>query len=242
MPTRRNTTAAVALTAVAGYIDAICYLALFRVYTANMSGNSIALGMDAARGDLRDAARRALPIASFFAGLMLAGLAIELARLRGVRRRVSLALGIEVLALLAFLWVASGFPAASWHTDRPIGAAGAVLVTLAAVAMGAQNASLRDAGALDIYTTHVTGTLTAFSRDAVRYLMALRDRDGNRDPSGEASAAHLVFLGSLWLLYVGGAAAGGVGWRTAGLQTVLLAVAAVLCVAAMDLLHPLAPR
>ena len=42
---------AIALTAVAGYVDAVGYLVLAHVFTANMSGNTIAVGRAIVDGD-----------------------------------------------------------------------------------------------------------------------------------------------------------------------------------------------
>ena len=192
-------TAALALTGVAGYVDAMGYVALLHVYTANMSGNSIALGMDVVRGEWRGATFRALPVLTFFAGLMIASVIIEIAKLRGVRRRVSIALAVELVCLLSVVRLAPTVAVTR------VTATQALVVALSAVAMGAQNASLRDAGVLDVYTTHVTGTLTTLAREASRFIVGRRIK-----------TAHLLLLAGLWVLYVVGAAAGRWGRCTAG--------------------------
>lgn len=217
---------AMALTAVAGFVDATGYLALFHVYTANMSGNSVAIGMDASRGDWRGAAWRALPVAAFFAGLVLASVMIELARVRGARRSVSLALGVEVACLLAFVRLA---PTIDLAQPARTGAV-SLLVALAAIAMGAQNASLRDAGVLDVYTTHVTGTLTTLARDAARFFFERRVR-----------LPHLLLLASLWAVYVLGAAGGGLAsMRGGGLRAMWIPIGIVAAILLLDLVAPLA--
>jgi uncharacterized membrane protein YoaK (UPF0700 family) len=131
----------------------------------------------------------------------------------------------------------------------------AVLVTLAAGAMGVQNVCLRAAGALSVYTTHVTGSLTQLADEAVTYGLWLRDRTRRRrrDPRGgrpppapdarrrrwrrllsgsrqHPSARELAFLVGLWVAYVAGAAAGGLAldrWGAAAVVGPLAVLAAV---------------
>jgi uncharacterized membrane protein YoaK (UPF0700 family) len=220
--------AALALTGVAGYVDALGYLSLFHVYTANMSGNSIAIGTDAARGDWGGAAFRALPVIAFFAGLLIASVMIEFAKLRGMRRTVSLALSVEIVCLLSVAQLAT--------TIHPTNssAMATLMVALAAVAMGAQNASLRDAGVLDVYTTHVTGTLTMLARDLARRWFA-------RPVTGPP----VPLLAALWVIYVFGAVGGGFAWLAwlhGGPRLSWIAICVVAAVLVLDLIAPLSPR
>ena len=236
MPTKRSKiarTSAVALTGVAGFVDAMGYLALLRVYTANMSGNSIAVGMEAVRGQWRETARRFLPIAAFFLGLTLAGIVVEAGRRWGLSRRVSLALSIELVCLISFVFLARPLArqSATFGDSEPRAAS---LVALAAVAMGAQNASLRETGALNTYTTHVTGTLTRLSYAAVQSVArAISPR-----PS-RARASSLSFLTALWVVYIAGAAIAAICWQRVGPITMLIPAAFVLAVIVIDLAHPL---
>ena len=57
-----------ALAFAAGYIDAISYLGLSRVFTANMTGNTVLLGIALAQLDGDAAARSGLALAGFLAG------------------------------------------------------------------------------------------------------------------------------------------------------------------------------
>ena len=45
------------LTCVGGYVDAVGYIALFQIFTANMSGNSIHIGFRLSQLDLLDMLR-----------------------------------------------------------------------------------------------------------------------------------------------------------------------------------------
>ena len=56
------------LTGVGGYVDAVSYLALGRVFTANMTGNTVLLGLALVQGDAAGAGRSALALGGFLAG------------------------------------------------------------------------------------------------------------------------------------------------------------------------------
>src|SRR3954447_13390374 len=60
-------TVAVALGAVGGYIDALGFLLLYQLFAANMSGNSILLGLSLGRGQWDVALHQFLPIPLFVA-------------------------------------------------------------------------------------------------------------------------------------------------------------------------------
>src|SRR5499426_3267290 len=56
------------LTGAAGYVDAISYLALGRVFTANMTGNTVLLGLALVQGDADGAGRALLALGGFLTG------------------------------------------------------------------------------------------------------------------------------------------------------------------------------
>jgi uncharacterized membrane protein YoaK (UPF0700 family) len=67
----------IALTSVAGFVDAIGYLNLGDVYVANMSGNRIAIGIPAAQGNVGEVWRFGWPVISFTFGLLLSRFVIN---------------------------------------------------------------------------------------------------------------------------------------------------------------------
>jgi uncharacterized membrane protein YoaK (UPF0700 family) len=100
---------AVALTVSAGYVDAFGFLTLGGVYTANMSGNTILVGVYPFAGE-DSAALHAFTIGMFVLGLIASGVVIEAGRRSGIRRSFALAMAIEALllaGLLVFGWVAA---------------------------------------------------------------------------------------------------------------------------------------
>jgi len=60
------------LAAVAGYVDAICYVCLGRVFAANMTGNLVLIGMSIAAAEWHRAAFCAAIILAFFYGVVAA--------------------------------------------------------------------------------------------------------------------------------------------------------------------------
>src|SRR5256885_4037712 len=87
------------LTVVTGLVDAVSYLALGHVFTANMTGNVVFLGFAVAEVPGLSIARSAAALLAFLAG---AGVGGRLAAGTGPRHRwASAGLGIEAVLLLA---------------------------------------------------------------------------------------------------------------------------------------------
>jgi uncharacterized membrane protein YoaK (UPF0700 family) len=155
--TRERATLVVVLTAVAGCFDALSFTSLGRVFTANMTGNLVLLGVAAGRGLGAETTRSGVAFAGFVAGL-LAG--FQLAHpaawaARRVRASVPLAFGLELLLVAAYfaVWLAA--------RAHPAGARLLGLICLSAAAMGIQSATATRLAVSGVSTTYVTGTLTA---------------------------------------------------------------------------------
>ncbi|WP_079255698.1 YoaK family protein [Streptomyces malaysiensis] len=150
---RRTDLALLLLTLAAGITDAVSFLGLGSVFTANMTGNLVMVGMAAGRGESwteilhGDVLRCTASFAGFTAG-MLAGFRLP-------ARTGSAALYGTLVLHLFFLtgWAATG-------TD-PGTAVGAGLILVSAAAMGLQTAAVRRMDRAGITTTFVTGTLTS---------------------------------------------------------------------------------
>ena len=160
-----------ALTFAAGCVDALSYLGLSRVFTANMTGNAVLLGLAIGQTEELRVAHSSAAIVGFVLGV-LAG-----ARLAGPTRervfwsrRISLAVGLESVVLIAF--------AAGWWASGP-GAAGAGLVgliVLSGTAMGIQSAVARRLAVPGVSTTFITGTITALVSELTAVGGAAGDR------------------------------------------------------------------
>ena len=148
-----------ALTFSTGTVDAVSYLGLGHVFTANMTGNVVLLGFGIARaGGLPIVA----PIVSLAAFLFGSGVGGAMARRLADRHRthVASALGVETVLLLCATVVAA---AAHPH---PGTFAGDATIAFMAAAMGVRNATVRRLAVPDLTTTVLTMTLTALAADS----------------------------------------------------------------------------
>jgi uncharacterized membrane protein YoaK (UPF0700 family) len=181
-----------ALSFAAGYIDALSYLGLSRVFTANMTGNTVLLGIAGAQLDGDAALRSSLALIGFLLGAIAGAWIVERDQSDSLwPRAVMLALTLEWLILVTFAvcwqFLGDALPAAS-----PT----AVLILLSALAMGVQSAAIRRLEVTGIATTYITGTLT----NLVARLMGRARR--KRRPV----IAHSAMLAAVWVVYLGGAA------------------------------------
>jgi uncharacterized membrane protein YoaK (UPF0700 family) len=153
------TRALLVLTFTTGLVDAVSYLGLGRVFTANMTGNVVFLGFGiAGSGGLPVVA----PLVSLGAFLLGAGGGGVLADRIGDHhpQHIARALAIEV----SLIGVAALLAAAV--DVRPNAFSSDVVIALLAFAMGFRNATVRRIGVPDLTTTVLTMTLTGLAADS----------------------------------------------------------------------------
>jgi uncharacterized membrane protein YoaK (UPF0700 family) len=141
--TSESPPALIALAIASGTADAISYLGLGHVFVANMTGNTVLLGIALASGNGGDGLRSGLSLAGFCIGVALGALLLRTVRTSGVP--AVLTLEVVVLAGLLGGWLAGG--------------SRYVLIPVAAGAMGLQSAAIASSGA-EVATTYITGTIT----------------------------------------------------------------------------------
>jgi uncharacterized membrane protein YoaK (UPF0700 family) len=147
------------LTFTTGLVDAVSFLGLGRVFTANMTGNVVFLGFGIAGGAGLPVVA---PLVSLGAFLLGAGGGGVLADRLGGRHpiHVGYALAIEVSLIGAAAAVAAAV------NVRPNAVSGDIVVALLAFAMGVRNATVRLIGVPDLTTTVLTMTLTGLAADS----------------------------------------------------------------------------
>ena len=205
-----------ALAVAAGALDAASYLGLGRVFTANMTGNTVLLGVAVASGSAGSALRSVVALAGFCAGVAL-GSAFTASREDWPRpARGALAAESLVLAGLLGVWVLAG------PTSTGVRYA---LIALSAGAMGIQSAAARAAPLDGVATTFITGTLTNAVGRAVK---VIGSRAGERPRSGE-----IVLPGVIWLIYGAGGLAGAMAQRWLSPWAAVIPLAIVSAVAAI---------
>lgn len=237
---------ALSLTVIGGFVDAVGYIALFQIFTANMSGNSVHVGMYLGNLDFSELARPACAIVAFLTGSTLTRIAMTVAGRKGMRRIATYTLTFEALLLVAF---ARATPAMKLGQIVDLhSAAYFFLVALLAFAMGVQTATLTHVGALTVYTTFVTGTLTKISESLTRSLFWIYDQaiqsgsamsDIVRLATKQKDVRETAFLVATWTCYVVGAALGTFSKRQWELRSLYIPVAVLIAFIVLDQLRPI---
>ena len=171
------------LTWAAGSVDAIGYLGLGHVFTANMTGNIVLLGVALGQGNGFAALRSMVALGGFVLGVAIAALIVE----RGPQQEEW---PIGVTHALVVEWGILWLFALAWHLPGSERTGGIiyVLIALSAVAMGMQSAAVRRLNLPGIATTVVTGTLTSLMSGLVgrwRLVAGLRAPTRGQVPQSE---------------------------------------------------------
>jgi uncharacterized membrane protein YoaK (UPF0700 family) len=201
-------------TVLTGVVDAVSILSLGRVFVANMTGNVVFVGFALAGASGFSLTASLSALAGFLVGAAAGGALAG--RHGGHRGRLLAAVtGAELVLILAALVLAAVVGA------HPGSAARNGIAALAALAMGAQNAVVRQLKVFDLTTTVLTMTLTGIAADV---------RDHDRFAIVRRVLAVVAMLagavaGALLVLEVSDVAA-------LGLATALLAIVLVAAVAA----------
>jgi uncharacterized membrane protein YoaK (UPF0700 family) len=148
------------LTGTTGLVDAVSYLGLGHVFTANMTGNVVFLGFAAVGVQGLSVTRSLVSLAAFLAGAAIGG-RIAARYGDGPRRRWLLPVAVAEGGLLL---VAAG-AAVGLNVGSSSGALYPV-IALTAVAMGLRNATIRHLAEPDLTTTVLTLTLTGLAADS----------------------------------------------------------------------------
>jgi uncharacterized membrane protein YoaK (UPF0700 family) len=146
------------LTVLTGVVDAVSILSLGRVFVANMTGNVVFVGFALAGASGFSLAASLSALAGFLVGAWAGGVAFErLGVHRG--RLVALVASAELGLVLAAL-VATALAGPRLGAGARDG-----IAALLALAMGAQNAAVRQLKVFDLTTTVLTMTLTGVAAD-----------------------------------------------------------------------------
>lgn len=148
-----------ALTFSTGIADAVGYLALDKVFTGNMTGNVVILGMGAAGANDLPVVGPFLALAAFMAGAVAGGRAMRGQR-TGWTRRASCLIGLVGLGFAAAAVTFAVSPVR--ESTVPAYAMTCVL----AAAMGVQAAVARRLAVKDVTTVVVTSTITGLAADS----------------------------------------------------------------------------
>ena len=148
-------------TALTGLVDAISYIGLGHVFTANMTGNIVLLGFAVAGTAGLSVLRSLAALAAFMAGASIGGRMAATLEPQSIRRWRMTAVAIESAFLLAATLAALDHPLPFNDSIRLYAA-----IIFTALAMGMRNATVRKIGQPDLTTTVLTLTITGLAADS----------------------------------------------------------------------------
>ena len=214
MRPRVRDTLLLTLTAAAGSADAVSFLGLGRVFTANMTGNLVLLGVAVGQGQLAGSIRAVIAFAAFVVGVFLG------VRITSGTEPASVWPRSTTLALLGELGLLLGL-LAGWDIagGQPAPVVLDILIALSAGAMGMQSAAARRLGVAGVTTTFVTGMLA----NLIAELATVRPGQSHR----------AIWVATLACLVIGAAtgAAVFVAWRPGAPLVAILLVGLVIAAA-----------
>ena len=231
----------VMLSLAAGCVDAVGFLGLGQIFVANMTGNTVLLGLALGQAKGLAALRALVALVGFVAGVAAGAAIVGPGRERSTwAPGVTAALTLELVVLVAFAvgWLLVG--------AEPAGRAVYLLIVLPSLAMGVQSAAVRRLGIPGVATTYITGTLTDLTEGAIARLRpavsaAISDERGEESSERTApSARGLVLPADVWLAYGIGAVIVGiiaVRWPSGVLSVPVAVLALVVATATVRFRH-----
>lgn len=199
--------ALIGMTAVTGLVDAVSFLSLGHVFTANMTGNVVFLAFAIAGVPGLSIARSSCALGAFLVGALVGGRIMAGRDSDSQLRWTLLAFALELVLLSIAAVVSIRYQGPEVSTTQLY-----VLIVLMGLAMGIRNATIRKLAVPDLTTTVLTLTLTGLASDS---LLA-----GGRNPRWQRRA------GSVIAMFVG-AGLGAVLIRDSLVLTLGVSVAAV---------------
>jgi uncharacterized membrane protein YoaK (UPF0700 family) len=181
--------AMVALTFVTGVVDAVGFLGLDRVFTGNMTGNIVILGMGVAGADDLPVLGPAVALGGFTVGAFAAGLVLRRRHKAspgpGWDNRITMLLSVGAAVLVALTVVAVA------TDDRVPPLLQAAMATATAAVMGQQAMVARALAVKDMTTVVVTSTLASLAGET--WVTGRSGAIANR----RLSAIGVIFLGAV---------------------------------------------
>ena len=150
------------MTAVTGLVDAVSFLSLGRVFTANMTGNVVILAFAVAHAPGVSVARSLTALGAFLCGAALGGRILLRAGTDALLQSALLIFTLEIAFLAAAMFAALGHSGVLEDAFTPL----YTIIICTALAMGMRNAAVRKLGVADLTTTVLTLTITSLAADS----------------------------------------------------------------------------
>ncbi|MBK7859078.1 MAG: DUF1275 domain-containing protein [Archangiaceae bacterium] len=230
----RNAVLAGVLALIAGFCNSGGFI-LIGSFTSHVTGNVGRISTDVARGEPAAAFFAVLLVVMFFGGAFLATLIIESHTRERMRRGYGMALLLEAVLLLLFVFVAGLSDATH---PRVLDAEASIL----SLAMGLQNSLVTKLSGSVVRTTHLTGVLTDLAIEVARWYRWHRAKlkqavpmlVGAAAPAERPVQTRSILLGVIVFAFVVGAVLGAsvtVWWSRWAMVLPALAVAVLAAIA-----------
>ena len=177
------------LTWIAGTLDGLSYLRS-HVFTANMTGNLVLLGIRVVQRDMANAARLLIALVAFAVGCILAALLIS-KREEQSACLLTTGFATELIFLLVFaalFYLNQGSESFRDHCT---------LISVAAIALAVQSVTVRRLKVSGVVTTFITGTITTSMVGLVRIVL----RQPAPPHSEEREETHVALLLGMLAVY-----------------------------------------
>jgi uncharacterized membrane protein YoaK (UPF0700 family) len=150
------------MTTVTGLVDAVSFLSLGHIFTANMTGNLVIFAFAVAHAPGVSLARSLTALVAFCVGATVGGRILIRARTDALLQPALLIFALEIALLAAAMLAAFGH--SSVLQDSP--ATLYTIIASTALAMGMRNAGVRKLGVADLTTTVLTLTIAGLAADS----------------------------------------------------------------------------
>jgi uncharacterized membrane protein YoaK (UPF0700 family) len=150
------------MTAVTGLVDAVSFLSLGHVFTANMTGNIVLLAFASTGVPQVSLARSSTALLGFLAGAAVGGRIMAGASAGVQLRAASSVFALEIVFLVGATLAALDYSVVSSPHFLRLYA----MIAFTAIAMGMRNAAVRKLAVPDLTTTVLTLTITGLAADS----------------------------------------------------------------------------
>ena len=150
------------MTAATGLVDAVSFLSLGHVFTANMTGNIVLLAFASTGVPQVSLARSITALLGFLAGAAVGGRIMAGTSAAVQLRAASSVFALEIVFLFGATLAALGYSVVSSSHFLQLYA----MIAFTAIAMGMRNAAVRNLAVPDMTTTVLTLTITGIAADS----------------------------------------------------------------------------
>jgi uncharacterized membrane protein YoaK (UPF0700 family) len=151
----------IGMTAVTGLVDAVSFLSLGHVFTANMTGNVVFLAFAFAGVPGLSIARSSCALGAFLVGALVGGRTMADRDADSQLRWTLFSLSLEIALLFIAIVISIGYRGPEVSTAQLYS-----LIVLTGLAMGIRNATIRKLAVPDLTTTVLTLTVTGLAADS----------------------------------------------------------------------------